>query len=163
MQCKISSWETLYCLQCAYKQHKTQSICDLKLWRQDKYWWSDSVGYKNFGLLPFNLLDLWPSAWSLFSWQKNLRFPACLCPINTFLFLALEDKWKPGCSLFSSLSIPLLLVAWVSLAWIYAKTAFQLSLVRDLQNCIFIILRQQQKKYWLAIRLNLNATMIRNR
>lgn len=38
-------------------------------------------------LVTFNMLDLWPSAWSLLSWQKNLRFPACLCPINTLLFL----------------------------------------------------------------------------
>lgn len=53
-------------------------------------------------LVTFNMLDLWPSAWSLLSWQKNLRFPACLCPINTLLFLPLVDKWKPGCSLFSS-------------------------------------------------------------
>ena len=75
-------------------------------------------------LVTFNMLDLWPSAWSLLSWQKNLRFPACLCPINTFLFLPSfgrqTEAWVLSfllcvsscfCSLFI-FPIPLLLVAW---------------------------------------------------
>lgn len=146
-----------------------RAICDFRLLRQDKcWWWSDSVGYKKVWLVTFNMLDLWPSAWSLLSWQKNLRFPACLCPINTLLFLPLVDKWKPGRSLFSSLYLHAFALSLISqfhyclspgCLWLESNstTAFQLSLVLGLQNSIFTILRQQQRKYWLGERWNLNT------
>lgn len=79
-----------------------------------------------FGLLPLAslIIDL---QLDLLSWQKNLMFPACLCPINTLLFLPFGRQMEAltlsfllfvsscfSLSLFSQ--IPLLLVAWVSLA-----------------------------------------------
>lgn len=39
-----------------------------------------------FGLLPLTSLTF-DLQLDLLSWQKNLMFPACLCPINTLLFL----------------------------------------------------------------------------
>lgn len=100
-------------------------------------------------VVTFNMLDLWPSACSLLAWQKNLRFLLSL-PNKLFAFPPFGrqmEAWVLSFLLFVSscffflfiFQIPLLLVAWMSLAWIYSTTAFQLSLVWGLQNCIFII------------------------
>lgn len=115
-------------------------------------------------------LHAWPLTFSLIFnvLAEELEVSCLSLPNKHFAFPPFGrqmEAWVPSfllfvsscfCSLFI-FPIPLLLVAWVSLASIYSTTAFQLSLVWGLQNCIFTILRQQQRKYWLGIGLQLNT------